>query len=209
MNLFSIVIIFIVIFIIKLFYYKNFYLKTQGGGYVKSPHIVIDTLNLTHYLNEGKKIGPELIIETINATSDIIKKHYKGNIIYVLKDRDSKFNDIDIRNKYQQTAIINKIYISIAEKYINPPSGVPVSYEHSSAGRDDFYMSLLAYKYRCQVLTGDSLKDFNRFRATLQPFYVYEYSYWSDFPKKEYIRPESTAYTKLKKPYRIHPSIYF
>jgi hypothetical protein len=70
-------------------------------------------------------------------------------------------------------------------------------------------MSLLAYKYRCPVLTGDSLKDFSKFRATLQPFYVYEYSYWSDFPKKEYIRPESTAYSKLKKPYRIHPSIYF
>jgi hypothetical protein len=53
MNLFAIVIIFIVIFIIKLFYYKNFYLKTQGGGYIKSPHIVIDTLNLTHYLKRS------------------------------------------------------------------------------------------------------------------------------------------------------------
>ena len=208
--MFKLVLIFIVfiIFVCLISFHSLNNEKIGGLDYSKSPHIIVDTLNLTHYLNENAKISPELIIETINNTSNILKKYHKGNIMYVLKDRDSKFNDIELRELYKKTAIRNKVYINIAEKYVKPPSGVPKSNEHSSAGRDDFYMSILAFKYRCAILTADSLKDFSRFRATIQPFYVFEYSYWSDFPKQEFIRPESSSYIKLKKPRRIHPSVY-
>lgn len=181
----------------------------QGGATSpkeRSPHIVVDTLNLTHWLKHD--VSADLIIATIDETAAILHKHHSGKVIYVVKDRESEYNSDKTRDLYQQAAIRNDVYICMAERYIDPPSGNK-STEHSSLGRDDFYMSILAYKHRCAVVTGDHLRDFMQFRSTIAPFHVIEYSSWRTMPQKEYIRPEASAFARIRRPWTILPAKYF
>lgn len=187
----------------------------RGLDYTKSPHIVVDTLNLTHWLHEasrGRKplvMSPALIAETIDRTAPALLVRHTGRVMYVLKDRESQFNDEAAREVYKQAAERNGVYLLAAERYPDPPKGVAPSAEHSARGRDDFFMSVLAHRYRCAVLTADRLRDFARFRATIQPFHVYEFAFWRATPHREFIRPESSAYARMKKPRTINPSVYF
>jgi hypothetical protein len=179
----------------------------------KSPHIVVDTLNLAHWLHTtskvNKKMTPELINATIDQTAPILKMSHVGRVMYVVKDRESVFNDEASRQMYDAAAKRNGVYISVVERYEEPPAGVAPSAEHSARGRDDFYLALLARQWRCAVLTEDRLKDFDRFRATVPPFHVYEYAFWRDAPQRESIRPDSSAYSRLRKPMRIGYETYF
>ena len=181
-----------------------------GGNYVlsrdytKSPHVIVDALNLTHFFH--KQITPEIIAKTIDDTAEIIHKHHKGNVIYVVKDRDSQFNNELVRKLYKQTSEKNKVTICVVERYVDPPS-FNITNAHSSKGRDDFYMCILAAKYKCGIITADSLKDFQDFRSTIPPFHVLEFLFWKEFTEKEFIRPET--YAKLHKPRNIHPKKYF
>ncbi len=175
-------------------------------------HLVVDTLNLTHWINPAgpsNPLTPDRIIEAIDATAPVLKQQYRDKVIYVLKDRDSRFDDAEVREKYGLAAQRNGVYVSVASKYREPPAGTKPSTEHSSLGRDDFYMALLAARNHCAVLTADKLRDFSRFRATIPPFYVVEYAYWRDAPEYEFVRPESTAYARLRRPPTVHPSEYF
>jgi len=184
--------------------------QRRGLDYTKSPHIVVDTLNLTHWLG-GKdvKITPEKIVETIDETASILKLRHPGRVMYVLKDRDSEFNDDDARELYRTAAERNGVYVAIAEQYADPPQGVKKTDEHSARGRDDFYIALLARRWRCAVLTEDRLRDFDRFRATLQPFHVYEYAFWRKLPYREFIRPAASTFARLKKPRMVRYAAYF
>lgn len=178
-----------------------------------SPHIVVDTLNLTHWLWASKgaaALSPALIVETIDATAPILKLRYPGQVVYVLKDRESQFNLDTVRSLYQETARRNGVYLAIAERYADPPAAsVMSSEEHSGRGRDDFYMSILAGRYKCAVLTADRLRDFGRFRSTIPPFQVYEYNFWRDLPSRDFIRPDAAAYARVRKPRTIHPRDVF
>jgi len=177
----------------------------------QSPHIVVDTLNLTHWhlRGRGAVLSPALIAETIDATAPALKLRHPGRVMYVLKDRESQFNDDAARAVYKDAASRNGVYVSAAERYPDPPAGAKASAEHSARGRDDFYMGVLAHRYRCAVLTADRLRDFGSFRATVQPFHVVEYAFWRDLPHREYVRPDAAAYSRMKKPRTIHPSAYF
>jgi hypothetical protein len=172
-------------------------------------HIVIDTLNLTHWLHSKAPLSPEAIASTIDETAPILLSRYKGRVMYVLKDRESQFNDEKARKVYQDAAKRNGVYVYIAERYPDPPKGVKISTEHSARGRDDFYISLLANRWRCPVLTEDRMRDFSSFRGTIQPFHVYEFAFWRDLPNREFIRPESAAWRQLKKPRMIRYNLYF
>lgn len=187
----------------------------RGPDHTRSPHIVVDTLNLTHWLHgtsRGRKplvMSPALIAETIDRTAPTLLVRHTGRVMYVLKDRESQFNDEAAREIYRQAAERNGVYVLAAERYPDPPKGVSPSSEHSAQGRDDFFMSVLAHRYRCAVLTEDRLRDFDRFRATMQPFHVYEFAFWRATPHREFIRPESSAYVRMKKPRMVRYSGYF
>jgi len=182
------------------------------AGPAPSPNLVVDTLNLTHWLRGGAEpLTPAAIVGAIDATAPALKRRYTGRLMYVLKDRESQFDDDSARDLYRQAAERNGVYVSVASRYADPPaeSERPAAPEHSSKGRDDFYMSILAARYRCAVLTADKLRDFERFRATVPPFRVVEFAYWRRLPAQDYVRPSSTAYAKMRKPVTIHPSAYF
>jgi len=197
--------------------------KVTGGGprpagpmgapraRAEPPHLVVDTLNLAHWLRGGgpgeatgrappTRLTPALIAETIDATAPALLRRYRGRVMYVLKDRDSQFNSEAERSVYRQAAVRNRVYVCAAERYVDPPTGVAPSREHSAQGRDDFYMALLAWKWRCPVATEDRLRDFARLRATIQPFHVYEWAYWREAPARDFVRPESAAYARVRRP---------
>lgn len=173
-----------------------------------SPHVIVDTLNLSYWLH-GLPPTPALIASTIDQTAESLHTAHAGRIVYVLKDRDSQFNSEAARVIYQQAADRNKVTVCIAERYSDPPAGNRASGNHSARGRDDFYTAILAARYRCAVLTADNFQDFEQFRATLSPFHVLEFTYWRDLPARDFIRPESPQYFRLRKPKTIPPSKYF
>jgi hypothetical protein len=177
----------------------------------KSPHVVVDTLNLTHWLRK-EKTGPlrlSEIVSTVDATAPTLKLRHSGRVMYILKDQETQFNTDEARDIIRQTAERNGVYISVAERYPDPPSGVKASAEHSSRARDDFLMAVLAARWKCAALTDDRLRDFDRFRDTISPFHVYEFAYWRKLPLRDFIRPESSAYSRLRKPKRLLYSSYF
>ncbi len=184
-----------------------------GGAPVRrgspaAPHIVVDTLNLTHHLiTRGTIAGPlsiDSIIAAIDATAPALRKKYAGHVMYVVKDRESVFNSEAAHDAYQAAAVRNSIYIYVVERYRDPPTAEKGTTGHSARGRDDFFMALLAHRWRCPVLSGDKLRDFDEFRGSVPPFHVYEFAFWRDLPQRDYIRPTSTAYSRLRKP-RILP----
>jgi hypothetical protein len=185
----------------------------RGLDYTKSPHIVVDTLNLTHWLHEADRktftLTPAAIAETIDRTAAALLVRHTGRVMYVLKDRESQFNDEAAREVYKQAAERNGVYVYVAERYPDPPKGVAPSAEHSARGRDDFFVAMLAHRWRCAVLTEDRLRDFDRFRATIQPFHVYEFAFWRSTPHREFVRPESSAYARMKKPRMVRYAGYF
>lgn len=180
-----------------------------------SPHVVVDTLNLAHWLRK-KKTGPlstSDIIGAIDATAATLKLRHPGRVMYIMKDRESRFNSEEARDLIRQTAERNGIYISIAEQYSEPLRGAAPREaspaEHSTRARDDFLMAVLASRWRCAALTEDRLRDFDRFRDTVSPFHVYEYAYWRKLPVRDFIRPDSPAYSRLRKPKRLRYVDYF
>lgn len=170
----------------------------------KSPHIVVDTLNLTHWLGSTSKspmqISTAAIVGTIAQTVDSIKKKYAGRVMYVVKDRESVLNDPETRKVYADTAREYSVYIYAVERYEEPPRATRRAGTHSERGRDDFYAAVLAKRYRCSVLTEDKFRDFDQFRTDVTPFHVYEYNYWRDLPDRDYVDPSAPAYRRLQKP---------
>jgi hypothetical protein len=184
----------------------------RGPDYAKSPHLVVDTLNLAHWIRGsegGLAMSPAIIADTIDRTAPALRARHAGRVMYVLKDRESQFNDEAAREVYRQAAVRNRVYVLAAERYPDPPKGVPPSAEHSARGRDDFFTALLARRWRCAVLTEDRLRDFDRFRATIQPFHVYEFAFWRAAPHREFIRPEAPAYARLARPRLVRYAGYF
>jgi hypothetical protein len=175
-----------------------------------SPHIVVDTLNLTHWLNRGTRdLTVASIIDAIDTTAPDLKLRHADRVMYVVKDRESTFNDQEARDLYATAAKRNGVYVYVVERYQDPPSGAVASTEHSARGRDDFFITMLAHKWRCAVLTEDRMRDFDQFRANIPPFHVYEYTYWRDLPSREFVKPASTGYARLKKARRVGYGSYF
>jgi len=182
--------------------------------------VIVDLLNITHWFQKkrpvrhadthaGTHADTHAILKTIDITAPILKKRWPGRVTYVVKDRTHSFNDEKTHALYAEAAERNRVVICIAEQYKDPPSGNKPSKKHSAAGRDDFYMCLLAQRERAVVITEDRLKDFNEFRKELPPFHVLEFSYVRRLPTKDFIRPESLAYAKMRRPKIVAPAEVF
>lgn len=173
----------------------------------KSPHVVVDTLNLTHWMHttsdKRANITTKTIIKTIEETAPAIRAQYPGRIMYVVKDRESVLNDPDMRVAYAEAATAHNVYIYVVERYEEPPNSSTKAATHSSRGRDDLYMAILARRWKCSVLTEDRFRDFDKFREEVEPFHVYEFAFWRTLPEREYVRPD--ALLGLKRP----PSIRY
>jgi len=176
-------------------------INIAGGGAAAPQNIIVDTLNLTHWLFPDSILSEDLIIKSIDQTASKLKKQYPGKVIYVLKDRETTFNDKFTHVALKETADRNLVTIIVAEKYKDPPSSeADKSVSHSSRGRDDFLMSVLARQWRCPVLTEDRLRDFDEFRSNIKPFHTYEFTYYKQLPTREFYRPDAPSYIRLKKP---------
>lgn len=177
-----------------------------GGAHIRETHIVVDTLNLTHWMGENANTGHNpitstSIVNTIDRATPILRRKY-SNIIYVLKDQDTQHNSSEIRAAYQNAAERNRVVITCAEKYLDTNS-TNLTELHSSKGRDDFYMCILAARNRCAVASEDRLRDFAEFRKNIPPFHVIEFAFWRAIPQRDSIRPSSGAYTRLRKPIMV------
>jgi hypothetical protein len=194
--------------------------RGPGPDPAASPNVVVDTLNLTHWLmgrdeppahghaGSGAKMDLAHIVAAIDRTAPALKARHPGRVMYVLKDRDSQFNDEAAHAAYQAAAERNSVYVVVAEQYRDPPRGNAVATDHSARGRDDFLVAVLAAQWRCAALTEDRLRDFDKFRATLQPFHTYEFAFWRALPHREFYRPESRSYARLKKPRMVRFADY-
>ncbi len=180
---------------------------TQQGRY---SFLVIDTLNLAHFLGFAP-ISTSTVIQTVDfATPRLIK--YADRLLFVLKDPTGAFLTQEDHQLYRDAAIRNRVHIVIAEKYVDPPielGKTRYGFEHASKGRDDFYMSLLAKRYRSPVLTADKLRDFGEFRKKIPAFHTIEFDFWRELPTRDYIKPDAFAYSRLRRPATIHPREVF
>lgn len=176
-----------------------------GARKTRDTHVVVDTLNLTHWRvtkSKGpKNISLDDVIRTIDETSVEIRKKFPDRVIYVTKDRESDLNTPETRIKYADAAKRNGVYVYVVEKYDVDTSERRKS--HSARGRDDFMLAVLAGQYKCPVLSEDKFRDFDSFRSDVEPFHVYEFAYWRSIPERSYIRPSSPAYRRLKRPYTL------
>lgn len=183
----------------------------RGPDPRRSAHLVVDALNLVHWLlrDPAARPSPEAVAAAIDATAPALTARHPDRVIYVVKDRESALNTPAAHAVYRLAAERNGVYIAVAERYADPPRGVPVSAEHSARGRDDFLLAVLAHRYRCAALTEDRFRDFARFRATLQPFHFYEFAFWRHLPHRDFIRPEAAAFARLRPPPAVRYAAYF
>jgi hypothetical protein len=66
-----------------------------------SSHLVVDTLNLVHWLRDGKRAGAPVttaeIVGAIDASAAALRRRYAGTVVYVLKDQESRLNSAATR----------------------------------------------------------------------------------------------------------------
>lgn len=169
-----------------------------------SPHVVVDTLNLAHWLGLANAPGAGLsaagLVAAIDAAAPVLRAKHAGRVVFVLKDRETTPTDTATHEALRAAAVRNQVTVAVAEKYADPPGTGATGRGHSARGRDDFYTAILAARYRCAVATNDKLRDFAFFRRDTPPFRILEFTYWREAPIRDYIRPESPAYSALRKP---------
>jgi len=176
-----------------------------------SPHLIIDTLNLAHWLRlqdsrsqSSRPLSTEEITSAIDTTAAQLKRRCAGTVVYVLKDQESRLNDAAVRAAYQAAAERNRVHIACAERTDwAQPAPATDNKAHATRGRDDFYMCLQASRYRCAVATEDRLRDFGELRAEVAPFHTVTFVYWRATPERDFIRPASPAYARLRRPCTI------
>ena len=165
--------------------------------------IVVDTLNLAGYLF-NKAPSEKEIIHTLRYATPILKSHFPGRIMFVLKDKNSTYNSDTERDIFKQLAHELKIYIYIVEKYEDnsPTWKLEKKYDtqtHSLHARDDLFTIILSKQYRCPILTNDTFSDIQEFKDTVAPFKVLIYDYFTaDYkqPTRESIMPTNLTLSK-------------
>ena len=162
--------------------------------------IAIDGLNLIHHIkaNDRAYIGPAEIYKSIKYIGLKLKKFFKGRIMLILKDEDNNDKNREKNNeKYKELAKELKVFIYVAIRYTNnaPTWKLPdyISKDiHSQKGRDDLSTIVIASKYNCPILTNDNYKDNSEFKATVPPFKLLEYNWFSSkLPIIEQYKPEN------------------
>lgn len=193
---------------------------------LESKNIVVDTLNLTHWLQRRaplKMVETCTILAAIERTAPIIRRSYPGRIIYVTKDRETpatKERAERLRALYQATARRCGVYVNVVERLPNEKDddahdgahdGAPRrrrGKSHAALGRDDFYLIMLAWKYNSPVLSRDRFRDLADMKAGLDPFHVYIYSPVKTLPERDFVNPAAAEFQKMRRPAAVdYPSV--
>lgn len=200
---------------------------------MESANVVVDTLNLTHVLLEEKQVGapapptdgqsaakrkqtPKItrcsIAAAIEHAAPILRKKFSGRVIFVLKDRDSSPDGVSPADKafYKEIAHRLRVGIHIAEKVrVEIPEwqevGSPDESLHQKRGRDDFYLGLLAWRFRCGVLTDDRMRDFDQLKTEVRPFRVHIIEPWgmTDAIRTDQVFAGAQEYSRILSPVRL------
>ena len=170
------------------------YILNSNGRYHNKNlgDIVIDTLNIIYFIynynHNTINITDDNICIGIEYITKKIKKYFPGRIMFIIKDKNTLLNNSKIRDKYKELSKKLKIYIYIAEKYDsqNAPSWKKPTWIiksnaniHSLESRDDLAVILLSKKYKCPILSNDNYTDNYEYRATVAPFKLLEYNWFS------------------------------
>ena len=206
---------------------------TYGGASRKarsleSKNLVVDTLNLTHWLQRRsslKKVELCDILSAIEETAPILRSAYPGRVIYVTKDRETRADKADAdrrRALYQATARRAGVYINVVERLPELHEGVSSlirakasvaekdrgSKSHASLGRDDFYLIMLAWKYNCPVLSRDRFHDLADMKHDLESFHVYGYSPVKNLPERDFVNPAAAEFLRMRRPATVdYPAV--
>lgn len=185
--------------------------KSRKARALESENLVVDTLNLAHWL---KRRAPLKTVETcdilaaIEKTAPILRRSYSGRIIYVTKDRETRAEKADaerLRALYQATARRCKVYVNVVERLPREEDEPDTrrhrkGKSHAALGRDDFYLIMLAWKYNCPVLSRDRFRDLADMKADLDPFHVYSYSPVKLLPERDFVNPAAAEFRKMRRP---------
>lgn len=183
--------------------------KESAGKESASENVIIDTLNLVHWLRRGARETPRIticdIVSAIEETAPTLKERYPGRVVYVTKDREADVGaDVRawLRGIYQGVSKRCGVYIHDVEKL---PDDVSSSTSpHSSLGRDDFYIAMMAKQYRCSVLSRDKYRDLDDMkRGELGRFHVYTYSPFKDTPERDFVNPSAPEFARMRRPRTI------
>lgn len=177
--------------------------------------VVVDTLNLTHHLMKpGERISQCAIVDAIRHSTPILREHFPGMIVYVIKDRDSERNDARAYAIYQDLARDQRVHIHIVERPASgdhraswQPSGSDHR-THQALGRDDLYVGLLAWRLRCGALTADRMSDFGRLKTEVAPFVVRAVTPWGTRYETNYVNPGAREYARVRAPTRLDYADY-
>jgi hypothetical protein len=192
------------------------YLLNRGKIYHNTTmgDIAIDTLNLIYFIygyDQYTNITHDNIYIGIEYIAKKLKKIFSGRIMFIIKDKNIPLEDSKARESYKKLYKESykelskklKIYIYIAEKYDSrnaplwkKPTWIKsidgASNIHSLESRDDLALILLAKKYRCPILSNDNFSDNYEYRATIAPFKLLEYNWYSSkLPLIESYKPEN------------------
>lgn len=182
--------------------------KSRKARALESENLVVDTLNLAHWL---KRRAPLKTVETcgilaaIEETAPILRRKYPGRIIYVTKDRETRVakNDAErLRALYQATARRCNVYVHVVERLPGETAESRGKKEksHAALGRDDFYLIMLAWKYNCPVLSRDRFRDLADMKTDLAPFHVYSYSPVKALPERDFVNPAAAEFRRMRRP---------
>jgi hypothetical protein len=168
---------------------------------------VVDALNLAGG-------DPARVEAAIDGAAPRLKLRHPGRVMFVVKDGEGALATPARRAALQAAAARNGVYVYAAERYADPPAGSASSRAaaaagvHSARGRDDFLAAVLAFRWRCPVLTEDRFRDFAEFRATVRPFHVFEFAFWRATPARDFVDPASAAFARLRRPRGVRPAAY-
>jgi hypothetical protein len=168
----------------------------------RSAHLVVDALNLIHHFDLRPSL--ESLAKMVEMTAPVLRKAHGGRVMYVVKDRDSRLNDEAARAELARIAREASVYVYAVERYEpgrEPSHRTRARPTHAAAGRDDFYMGVLAERWQCAVLTNDHFRDFDAVKAEAAPFHVHEFAFWRELPARDYVRP--SAHARLRRPVTI------
>lgn len=175
------------------------YLEIFGAKEVLH-HVIVDTLNLCHWAYN--KISRELIVTVIKKASLVLRKLYDDRIMFVFKDRDHGYFDPSDSKFFDALAKETKTYIYVVEKSpLHPDDGK--NKDHWAKGRDDLYISMLAKKWKCSVLSEDRYHGIKEGKVHVKPFYVDVHNYWKADIEREFYKPELFHTMSFKRPKRI------
>lgn len=165
-------------------------------------NLIVDTLNLTHWLRpRAPRIAICDVIAAIDETAAPLRARFPGRVIYVTKERESGRREKAERERalFQAAARRNKVYIDVVERL--PSDVADKQRPHAALGRDDFYLIMLAWKYRSGVLSRDRFRDLSEMKTgALPPFHVFKFSPHKDLAERDFVNPAAAEFARMGRP---------